>query len=112
MSRTVLKTCTYCLMHLAVAVAVAFALTRSWRAALAIGLVEPFVQTFAFALHERFWSGRVSGSQAVASAAESSVRAPCAHALLAGHGPAPDTKPAAGQRPSSPGDRQPMELCY
>lgn len=56
MNRTLLKTCTYALMHLTVAIIVAFALTRSWRIALAVGVVEPIVQTFAFALHERFWS--------------------------------------------------------
>ena len=56
MSRTLLKTCTYGLMHLAVAVAVAYALTRNWHVALAVGIVEPMVQTFAFALHERLWS--------------------------------------------------------
>lgn len=58
MPRTVLKTATYCLMHLVVAMAVAFALTGSWRVAVAIGLVEPFVQTFAYVLHERLWAGR------------------------------------------------------
>lgn len=56
MSRTLLKTCTYGLMHLTVAIIVAYALTRSWRLALAVGLIEPVVQTFAFALHERFWA--------------------------------------------------------
>ena len=52
----VLKTTSYGLMHLVVAVAVAFALTRNWQAALAIGMVEPFVQTFAFTLHDKIWS--------------------------------------------------------
>ena len=56
MSRTLLKTCTYGVMHFVVAIAVAFALTRDWQIALAVGLVEPFVQTFAFALHEKLWS--------------------------------------------------------
>ena len=50
------KTLTYALMHLAVAMGVAFALTRDWRAALAIGLVEPLVQTVAYTLHERAWT--------------------------------------------------------
>jgi uncharacterized membrane protein len=53
---TCYKTATYAVMHFVVAIAVAFALTGSWQMALAIGLVEPFVQTFAFALHERAWS--------------------------------------------------------
>lgn len=42
-------------MHLVVAVAVAFALTRDWRLALAIGVVEPFVQTIAYSFHDRVW---------------------------------------------------------
>lgn len=50
------KTATYAVMHLIVAVAVAYALTRNWHAALAIGLVEPFFQTFAFSIHERLWA--------------------------------------------------------
>jgi uncharacterized membrane protein len=56
MPRLALKTFTYGVMHLVVAVAVAFALTRDWRVALAIGIIEPIVQTVAYALHERFWS--------------------------------------------------------
>lgn len=54
--RSALKTASYALMHLVVAMAVAFALTRDWRAALAIGLVEPLVQTVAYTLHERAWA--------------------------------------------------------
>jgi uncharacterized membrane protein len=53
-----LKTASYAVMHLAVAIAVAYALTFDWRKALAIGLIEPFVQTFAFALHDRYWRKR------------------------------------------------------
>jgi uncharacterized membrane protein len=54
--RLALKTLTYASMHLTVAVAVAYALTRDWRVALAVGLVEPMVQTVAFNIHERLWS--------------------------------------------------------
>jgi uncharacterized membrane protein len=53
-----LKTATYAIMHLVVAILVAYALTLDWRKALAIGIVEPFVQTFAFTLHDRYWRGR------------------------------------------------------
>ena len=56
MNRTLMKTCTYALMHFSVAILVAFALTRNWHVALAVGIVEPLVQTFAFAIHERLWS--------------------------------------------------------
>ena len=52
------KTLTYSLTHLIVAVTVAFALTRDWRAALAIGMIEPIFQTIAFAVHERAWALR------------------------------------------------------
>ncbi|MAN45372.1 MAG: DUF2061 domain-containing protein [Alphaproteobacteria bacterium] len=55
MARHILKTMTYSLMHLSVAVTVAFALTRNWHAALAIGLIEPAVQTVAYTFHERVW---------------------------------------------------------
>jgi uncharacterized membrane protein len=51
-----LKTVTYCAMHFIVAVTVTFALTRSWHAALAIGIIEPLVQTVFFNLHERAWA--------------------------------------------------------
>lgn len=54
--RLALKTLTYASMHLTVAVAVAYALTRDWRVALAVGIVEPLVQTVAFNIHERLWS--------------------------------------------------------
>ena len=56
MPRLALKTLTYSAMHLLVAVAVAYALTRDWRVALAIGIIEPIVQTGAYAIHERVWT--------------------------------------------------------
>jgi uncharacterized membrane protein len=54
--RTAKKTASYSLMHLTVAFCVAYALTRDWRAALAIGTIEPIFQTIAFAVHERVWT--------------------------------------------------------
>ena len=51
-----LKTVTYGLMHFTVAVAVAFALTQNIRTALAIGVIEPLVQTVFFTLHDRVWT--------------------------------------------------------
>ncbi len=56
--RTLYKTGSYAVMHLTVAVAVAYALTGDWLIALSIGLVEPAAQTVSFALHERLWEGR------------------------------------------------------
>ena len=58
-----LKTVTYGVMHFTVAVLVAFALTRDWRIALAIGTVEPLVQTVFFTLHDRIWT-RIEANKA------------------------------------------------
>jgi len=56
MRRTILKTATYAVMHFSVAIGVAYALTRNWHVALAVGIVEPAVQTVAFAIHEKLWA--------------------------------------------------------
>ena len=56
--RIVAKTASWSLVHMTVAIAVAYALTRNWQAALAVGLIEPMFQTLAFVLHERAWAGR------------------------------------------------------
>ncbi len=56
MPEPALKTFTYGLMHLVVAIAVAYAVTRNWQAALAVGMIEPLVQTFAYNFHERAWA--------------------------------------------------------
>ncbi len=50
-----LKIASYGAMHLIVAMLVAFAITRDWRMALAIGVVEPFFQTIAYTFHDRVW---------------------------------------------------------
>ena len=52
---TTLKTLTYAAMHFSVAVTVAYAVSGNWQTALAIGTVEPLVQTFAYNIHERSW---------------------------------------------------------
>lgn len=67
MMKTAKKTLTYSLMHLVVAVSVAYALTRNWHAALAIGLIEPIFQTAAFAVHERLWARAERKGQAGAA---------------------------------------------
>ena len=54
--RLMAKTGTYAATHFIVAVAVAYALTQDWRIALGIGLIEPLVQTVAYAVHERAWA--------------------------------------------------------
>lgn len=45
-------------MHMSIAIALAYIISGSWEVALAIGLVEPFVQTIAFFFHEKFWHKR------------------------------------------------------
>lgn len=50
-----LKIASYGVMHLIVAILVAFAITRDWRIALAVGLVEPIFQTLAYSIHDRVW---------------------------------------------------------
>jgi len=52
---TFLKTFSYASMHMIVAILVAYLLSNSWRVALAIGLVEPCVQTVAYFFHEKAW---------------------------------------------------------
>jgi uncharacterized membrane protein len=53
--KTFFKTLSYGAMHMSLSILVAYALSRDWRIALAIGLVEPCVQTVAFFFHERAW---------------------------------------------------------
>jgi len=43
-------------MHLVVAIAVTHTIIRDWRAALAVGLIEPAAQTLAFLIHDRVWA--------------------------------------------------------
>ena len=50
-----LKIASYGVMHLVVAILTAFAITRDWRVALAVGVVEPIFQTIAYSIHDRVW---------------------------------------------------------
>lgn len=52
---TIAKTMTYSMIHVTVAVTVAYLLSGSFAVALSIGLVEPMVQTCTFYFHERGW---------------------------------------------------------
>lgn len=54
--RPLIKTCTYSAMHFVVAFSVAYWLTGSWQSAAAIGMLEPLVQTVAYAIHEKVWA--------------------------------------------------------
>ncbi|MEQ1809578.1 MAG: DUF2061 domain-containing protein [Terricaulis sp.] len=40
-----------------VAIIVTYTITRDWRVAPAVRLIEPAVQTAAFLIHDRIWSG-------------------------------------------------------
>ncbi len=66
--RDMAKTTTYGVMHLTVAMAVAYAITGSWQIALGIGLIEPVVQTVCYTLHERAWRRRGRRSAGLAAA--------------------------------------------
>lgn len=57
-SPTLLKTLSYALMHMTIAITLAYVISGSWQVALAIGLLEPFVQTIAFFFHEKAWHKR------------------------------------------------------
>ena len=57
-----LKTGSYSITHLTVAIAVTYAITQDWRAALAVGLIEPAVQTVAYVVHDRVWA-RIEGKK-------------------------------------------------
>lgn len=54
-SKMLLKTLSYAGMHMSIAIVVAYVLSGSWKVALAIGMVEPCVQTVAYFFHERAW---------------------------------------------------------
>ncbi|MEW6695290.1 hypothetical protein Tther_02565 [Tepidimonas thermarum] len=60
-----MKTATYYVMHITVAMAVAYAVTGNWLAALTLSLLEPTVQAVAYFFHERAWA-RVLARQAAA----------------------------------------------
>jgi uncharacterized membrane protein len=67
--RRLAKTGSYWILHITVAVVVAWALTGNLAAALAIGLLEPTVQAVVFYFHEMFWEWK---GRAPAPAAEES----------------------------------------
>lgn len=55
MKHTFYKTLSYAVMHMTIAVLIAYAITGSWAIAFAIGLIEPVAQTVAYFFHERAW---------------------------------------------------------
>lgn len=63
MSRDLLKTLTFALVHFSVAFSVAYLLTGSVPVATGLALIEPMVNTVAFFFHERAWRA-VEGREA------------------------------------------------
>ena len=49
------KTASYYVMHISVAMGVAYVITGNWSTALALSLIEPSVQAVAFFTHEKAW---------------------------------------------------------
>lgn len=58
MSRELLKTVSFAVLHLSVGFAVTYALTGSIGIATGVALLEPCVNTVVFYFHERFWQRR------------------------------------------------------
>ncbi|WP_235976461.1 DUF2061 domain-containing protein [Sandaracinobacteroides hominis] len=61
--RRLAKTASYWVVHISVAVSVAWALTGNLKAALAIGLLEPSVQAFVFYFHDMVWERKSRGAE-------------------------------------------------
>ena len=53
--RLIFKTLSYGIIHLSVAITVAYLITENIAIALSIGLIEPIVQTGVFAIHDYLW---------------------------------------------------------
>lgn len=54
--RTLKKTFSYYIMHISVAMIVAYLVTGNLWIALTLSLLEPTVQAFAFFFHEKVWA--------------------------------------------------------
>jgi len=71
--RSLAKTGTYGVMHMAVAIVVAYAISGSFVIAMGIGLVEPVVQTAFYHIHEKLWASSsrdsIAGSRTFAAEA-------------------------------------------
>lgn len=60
-----LKTLSYGTIHVAVATTVAYAITNNLAMSLSMGLIEPVVQTFVFALHDYAWEGHAGKNKGI-----------------------------------------------
>ena len=54
--RTLKKTLSYYIMHISVAMMVAYVITGNFIMAATLSLIEPTVQAFAFFFHEKVWN--------------------------------------------------------
>ena len=54
--RTLKKTLSYYIMHISVAMIVAYMITSNLLMAATLSLIEPTVQAFAFFFHEKVWN--------------------------------------------------------
>ncbi len=54
--RTLKKTLSYYVVHISVAMMVAYAITGNLLMAATLSLIEPTVQAFAFFFHEKVWN--------------------------------------------------------
>ncbi|EKU53204.1 DUF2061 domain-containing protein [Acinetobacter courvalinii] len=54
--RTLKKTLSYYIMHISVAMMVAYVITGNLMMAATLSLIEPTVQAFAFFFHEKVWN--------------------------------------------------------
>ena len=53
--KIIAKTCSYSIMHVLVAISVAYIISGDIYIALGIGLIEPVIQTFFYFIHENIW---------------------------------------------------------
>lgn len=55
MTRDIVKTISFAVLHIIVGFSVTYALTGSMAVATGVALIEPVVNSFAFFFHERVW---------------------------------------------------------
>ncbi|MDQ8936930.1 DUF2061 domain-containing protein [Acinetobacter rudis] len=60
--RTLKKTLSYYVMHISIAMLVAYIVTGNMMIAMTLSLLEPTVQAFAFFFHEKIWNSKLLNS--------------------------------------------------
>lgn len=98
--RLAFKIASYGVVHFVVAVLVTFALTRNWQLALAVGVIEPFVQTVAYGLHDRLWHRidrrrRLSTVEETAEAFTARLEVMDSREQARAHGSGPEPQPSS-----------------